>query len=58
MNGIPKNARSVLANWFGDGPWRSKSVIAALVVVVAGLIFWISDIKPKPDAKQARSNLF
>ncbi|MEI9865213.1 MAG: hypothetical protein WDN00_11825 [Limisphaerales bacterium] len=48
MNEFPQTARRVFVDWFGDGPWRSKSVLAALVVVVAGVAFWISDIKPKP----------
>jgi len=48
MNDFPQSARPAFADWFGDGPWRSKSVLAALAVVVAGLVFWISDIKPKP----------
>jgi len=48
MNEFSQSARNVFANWFSDGPWRSKSALAALVVVVAGLVFWISDIKPKP----------
>ena len=51
MNEFPQTARRVYVDWFGDGPWRSKSVLAALVIVVAGFGFWISDIKPKspPD---------
>jgi uncharacterized membrane protein (Fun14 family) len=48
MNGFSQGVRNVVANWFGDGPWRSKSVLAALAMVVVGLGFWISDIKPKP----------
>jgi hypothetical protein len=52
MNGSSKGARNV-ADWFGDGPWRSKSVLAALAIVVIGLGFWISDIKTEPPQNQA-----
>jgi hypothetical protein len=47
MNGISERARDVVSDWFSDGPWRSKSVLAALVVVTAGLTFWVSNIKPQ-----------
>lgn len=50
MNGIPQSARSVAANWFGNGPWRSKSVLAALAAVVAGLGLWVSDIRTNAPA--------
>lgn len=51
MNGFSQSARSIAATWFGNGPWRSKSVLAALAALVAGLALWISDIKnnPTPD---------
>jgi uncharacterized membrane protein (Fun14 family) len=53
MNGSSKGARNIAADWFGDGPQRSKSVLAALAVVVVGLGFWISDIKTEPPQNQA-----
>jgi uncharacterized membrane protein (Fun14 family) len=37
-----------------DGPWRSKSVLAALAAVVAGLGLWCSDIKSGPP--QSKTN--
>ena len=49
MNDFPQSARNVVADWFGDGSWCSKSVLAALAAVVIGLGFWISDIKPGPS---------
>jgi uncharacterized membrane protein (Fun14 family) len=48
MNGFSERARNIVTDWFGDGPWRSKSVLVALAVIVIGLVFWISDIKTEP----------
>src|SRR5258708_6040396 len=31
MNAFSKSAHNVVANWFGNGSWRSKSVLAALL---------------------------
>jgi uncharacterized membrane protein (Fun14 family) len=45
VNGFSQNVRNTTASWFGNGPWRSKSVLAALVAVAVGLGFWFSDIK-------------
>jgi uncharacterized membrane protein (Fun14 family) len=39
--------------WTGDGPWRSKSVLAALAVVLAGTGLWFSDIKSGPPQNVA-----
>jgi uncharacterized membrane protein (Fun14 family) len=49
MKAILQKALGILTNWAGDGPWRSKSVLAALTVVVVGLWFWCSDIKTSPS---------
>lgn len=48
MNVFVQKALGVFTGWSGDGPWRSKSVLAVLVVVVVGLGFWFSDIKNNP----------
>jgi uncharacterized membrane protein (Fun14 family) len=56
MNGFSERARNVAADWFGDGPWRSKSVLAALAAIVIGLGFWISDIKTEPFKKADQTN--
>jgi uncharacterized membrane protein (Fun14 family) len=53
MNGFSERARNIVTDWFSDGPWRSKSVLATLAVVVVGLGFWISDIKTEPPQNQA-----
>jgi uncharacterized membrane protein (Fun14 family) len=57
MNSLSPKISDGLADWVGNGPWRSKSVIASLVVVVAGLVFWISDIKPKPAQSQPEQTM-
>ena len=36
---------SVSTGWFENGPWRSKTVLAALVVCAVGLWFWYSGIR-------------
>ena len=48
---MPQKALGVLISRVSDGPWRSKSVLAALAVIVLGLGFWFVDIKhsPLPD---------
>jgi len=38
-----------------NGPWRSKSVLAALAVVVVGMGFWFSDIKHDPQPGETNS---
>ena len=48
MKRIFQSARSVAANWFGDGPWRSKSVLAALAAVLTGMGLWFAEIKNGP----------
>ena len=42
----------ILTNQISEGPWRSKSVLAALAAVVLGLGVWGSDLKngPPPGA--------
>ncbi len=59
VNGFSQSARNTAANWFGNGPWRSKSVLAALAAVGVGLGLWVSDIKngpPQNEAGQATTN--
>lgn len=48
MNTTFSKSLGVLTGWFGDGPWRSKTVLAALALVVIGTGFWFSDIKSGP----------
>lgn len=53
MNVFVQKAQGVITGWAGDGPWRSKSVLAALAVVVAGLGLWCSDIKNCPPQNES-----
>ena len=48
MNLFVQKVLGVFTGRAGDGPWRSKSVLTALAVVVVGLGFWVSDIKNGP----------
>jgi len=50
-----QKALGVFTNWAGDGPWRSKSVLAALAAVVVGLWFWCSDIKNSPPQNETNN---
>lgn len=43
----------MLINRSGDGPWRSKSVLAASALVVMGLGFWVTGIKNGPPQNHA-----
>lgn len=52
MNVFLQKTSGVFANWFGNGPWRSKSVLAALALAVVGLGFWFSDIKNNPPQNE------
>lgn len=38
-----------------DGPWRSKSVLAAIAAVFVGLWFWVSDIKNPPPPQSGQN---
>ncbi|MGH7992589.1 MAG: hypothetical protein ACREDQ_03665 [Limisphaerales bacterium] len=42
----------ILSNRAGDGPWRSKSVLAAFAIVVVGLGFWVSNLKNSPPQSE------
>ena len=53
MNALFQKFSGGLANWFGNGPWRSKSVLAAIAAMVIGLGFWVSDIKTRPPQDRA-----
>ena len=48
MNLFLQKTVGTLTHRAGDGPWRSKSVLATLAVVVLGLGFWFSDIRNHP----------
>ena len=56
MNRFVQKALGAFPGWSGDGPWRSKSVLAALVVVVAGLGLWCTDIKNGPPQNETNNN--
>ena len=55
MNVFVQKARGVFTGLGSDGPWRSKSVLAALAVVVAGLGVWCSDIENGPPQSETNS---
>jgi uncharacterized membrane protein (Fun14 family) len=55
LNIFLQKTPGVFTGWAGDGPWRSKSVLAALAVVVVGLGFWFSDIKHNPPPNETGS---
>jgi uncharacterized membrane protein (Fun14 family) len=44
-----------LTGWSGDGPWRSKSVLVALVLAVIGLGLWFADIRNGPPQGEANN---
>lgn len=52
MNESPSKAFSTLTAFFGDGPWRSKSVLAALAAVLVGLGSWVADLRKDPSPNE------
>jgi len=52
-----QKASGILINRASDGPWRSKSVLTALAVVVVGLGFWVSDIKTGPPQSETSNSV-
>ncbi len=55
MNVFVQKALGVFTGWAGDGPWRSKSVLAALAAVLVGMGFWCSDIKNSPPQNETNN---
>jgi hypothetical protein len=55
MNPTLQRASGSLAGFFRamvvDGPWKSKSVLAALTVVIIGMSLWVSDVAKQSQAK-------
>jgi di/tricarboxylate transporter len=59
MNRLTQNRFAGLTRWVSDGPWRSKSVIAAFLITVVGLLSWISNVRSDPtwdDATNVATN--
>jgi uncharacterized membrane protein (Fun14 family) len=52
-----QKASGILINRISEGPWRSKSVLAALAAVVLGLGFWVADIKNGPPQSEVSSTV-
>lgn len=46
----------VVASFFTDGPWRSKSVLAALAAVMVGGGVWFSGVR-KSSSENAKDNV-
>jgi uncharacterized membrane protein (Fun14 family) len=55
VNVFSQKALGTLTNLAADRPWRSKSVLAALAAVVAGLGLWCSDIKSGPPQSETNN---
>jgi len=53
VNAFIQKALGTLISRAGEGPWHSKSVLAAFALVVMGLGFWVSDIKNVPPQNHA-----
>lgn len=45
MNPILSKEVGAVRGWTADGPWRSKSVLAAVVAILVGGGVWFSDVK-------------
>lgn len=50
MNVIATRLLGEFTGFFHDGPWRAKSVWAALAAVLAGTGLWLSSIKDNPPS--------
>lgn len=57
VKAVLQKVLGMMTNRAGDGPWRSKSVLAALAAVVVGLGFWCSDLKNSPSQSDASSTV-
>lgn len=53
MNVFAQKAFGLAAGWAAEGPWRSRSVLAALLAVVVGLGSWFSDLGKSPPSTVA-----
>jgi uncharacterized membrane protein (Fun14 family) len=53
VNLLLQKSVGALTRLASDGPWRSKSVLAALAAVVLGLGFWFSDITNHPASAES-----
>lgn len=45
MTDSREKSTSTVASWFSNGPWRSRTVMIALLVTLVGLFFWMGDAK-------------
>ena len=57
MNVFLQKVTDSLTYWVGDGPWRSKSVLAALLAVGVGVGFWGSDLRSSPSLGGAETTI-
>ena len=52
-----QKALGLLVSRAGDGPWRSKSVLAALAAVLVGLGFWCSNLNSSPSQNRTGATI-
>jgi uncharacterized membrane protein (Fun14 family) len=55
VNVFIQKASGAFTGWLGDGPWRAKSILAALAVVIAGVGIWFHGLSSNPPAGETRS---
>jgi len=55
VNVLLQKATGVLSGLVVDGPWRSKSVLAALAAVLAGVGIWFHGLSSNPPAGEVSS---
>ena len=55
MKAFLQKGFEILTNRIGEGPWRAKSVLAALAAIVLGVGVWGSDLKNGPPPGETNS---
>jgi len=55
MKAILQKGLGIPAGWITDGPWRSKSVLAALAAILAGVGIWFHGLGSNPSSVETAS---